>query len=924
MGVKRIFIGLLIAAGIIYNNAYATDHTITAATGSAVENLRVTFLKDTVIQSGNSFSFNTITIVNTGSTVQEFTVDSELPEGWQQVFDSRKVFQLKPNEPLTLPIRIAATPSSGSTIYPILINLRTAGMNEKLTRSFYAKVNQNSSWKADLRTPDLKLLRDNKETFFQVELSNQGNQAEELNLNFNTNLDLTVPNRNNRIILRPKQDTIIAIGIITELRYLQEFKPQEIGISITNKAGNLKLLSQKVYSWGTIFKENPSQWYNIPLAVEMISQNVTNSRKSVYMTGSGNIALSNNRSVSFNYRSDNFYSANAGGSRYANINYNSPLWKLSFGDQTEFSNFLLDGPGVRANYTGSGKYSFNLLGIKSRLGDARQGSLTQTLDIGNGQVINNQSYVNLDQITGTNSYSSIMEYEKYFKNTHLSFEGGLSTEQNKLNASLKTLSGHVAGFKFDHNSQKLMIRSYSSINSKGFSGINRGLALSNNEIRLKYKKTFAGVLYEFNERSVTRIDSNKVNSLFSGRIDEYGVRLGYNAQGHYVNLKATIVNQLQDSLNNMTFQSQKINLNTALTMFKNLQISLDANVARTYSTSVSTVEPFISTNIFGTFQFKGLGMFLRYEDGPFYYYDLRSYVNDGLRIRRAQLTPFLETSLFNSAINSRVQLDYSTDILTKITSSVVRADLNVNLVKQALTLRVFGSYDLKPTAVNKQNILSVSIRKNFGLPVVGLQKFRNLKVVLYKDKNLNENYDSGDEAVSDGNLQIGNQYLITNKKGEVYYKNIPAGKYSIDLSQINNVKGWVARDGFKQNIDVKTNETVYIPFKESKFLSGRLNVVRDQYSKVSFNPGNIRITAINSKGESFYTLTNSNGEFFLNLPAETYVIQINTNVFSDNFRVLQETFNADLIQKSDENIVFEIRESKRQINIQRQGIPVKP
>ena len=257
--------------------------------------------------------------MNTGSSVQEFTVNAELPEGWQQVFDSRKVFQLKPNEPLTLPIRIAATPSSGSTSYPININIHTAGMNDKLTRTFYAKVRQNSSWKAELRTPDLKLLRDTRETYFQIELSNQGNQAEELTINFNTNLDLTLPNRNNRLILSPKQDTIVTVGIITELRYLEEFKPQEIGISINSKTGGLKLFSQKVYSWGTIFKENPSQWYNIPLAIEMISQNITNSRKSVYMTGSGNIALGKQKSISFSYRSDNFYSVSSGGSRYANI-----------------------------------------------------------------------------------------------------------------------------------------------------------------------------------------------------------------------------------------------------------------------------------------------------------------------------------------------------------------------------------------------------------------------------------------------------------------------------------------------------------------------------------------------------------------------------------------------------------------------------
>jgi len=807
-------------------------------------------------------------------------------------------------------------------VYPITVNIQTAGISGKTSYTFYAKVNQNSNWRATLLTPDLKLLRDTRETYFQIELANKGNQEESLTLNFNTSLDLTVPNKNNKVTLQPNKDTILTIGIITELRYLEEFKPQEIGISISNKKGDFKLFSQKVYSWGTIFKENPSQWYNVPLALEMISQNITSDRKSVYMTGSGHIDFANKKSISFSYRSDNFYSVSSGGSRYANLNYNSPLLKISLGDQTEFKNVLLDGFGMRINYGFSKKYSFNLLGVKTRLGNGRQVSLTQSLDIGAGQIINNQSFANLDYQTGTNSYFSIMEYEKYFKNTHLSFEGGLSNEQNNL--IKRSLSGNTAGIKFDHNSAKVMIRSYSNMSSKVFPGTNRGLTLSSNELRFKQKKTFAGLVFEYNQRSVTRIDSNKINSLFSGRTNEYGIRVGFNERDHYINLKATLVSQLQDSLTNITFQSQKLNLNTALKIFKNLNISLDANIARSFPKTPSSIKPFISKNAFGTIQFKGLGTFLRYEDGPFYYYDLYSYVKQGLKIHRVQLTPFLESSMFHSVLNIRLQVDYSSDLVSNLSTCIARADINFNLEKQALSFRIFGSYDLKPSNFSRQNIVSVSVRKNLGLPLVGIPKYRNLKIVLYKDKNFNEVYDTGDEPLPESNLQIGNQILITNQKGEVYYRNIPTGKYLIDLSQINNIRGWVAKNGFKQPVEVNNNETVYIPFKESKYLSGGLNIVRDEYSKGSFNPSNIRITAINSKGDVFYTLTNQKGEFFLNLPADTYIIQINTNVFSDSFRVLQESFNADLIDKESENIVFEIRESKRQINIQKQVIPVKP
>jgi hypothetical protein len=47
------------------------------------------------------------------------------------------------------------------------------------------------------------------------------------------------------------------------------------------------------------------------------------------------------------------------------------------------------------------------------------------------------------------------------------------------------------------------------------------------------------------------------------------------------------------------------------------------------------------------------------------------------------------------------------------------------------------------------------------------------------------------------------------------------------------------------------------------------------------------------------------------------MVKINANVFTEEFRVLKETFNVDLTTSNAETLVFEIREKKRQINIRK-------
>jgi hypothetical protein len=80
----------------------------------------------------------------------------------------------------------------------------------------------------------------------------------------------------------------------------------------------------------------------------------------------------------------------------------------------------------------------------------------------------------------------------------------------------------------------------------------------------------------------------------------------------------------------------------------------------------------------------------------------------------------------------------------------------------------------------------------------------------------------------------------------------------------------------------------------------------------------IRMIAVNRSGETFSALTNASGEFFFNLPAGDYTITINQAVFDDNFRPVETTKLADLVNNDQLNLQFEIRQKKRQLNLHKQ------
>jgi hypothetical protein len=886
----------------------------------ANNDFKVVFLKDTLFQAGNSFSFNRVSITNISSVKQAIGLDLAVPEGWQTLFDNHKIFQLAPNATLELPIRVAAAYGAISDkLYTVTLTINNMAIGAKTDYHYIAKVMANSNWRAALINPDIKLDRINKETYFQFRISNTGNIPQGFNINYNTSLDLTVAKRNNQITLRPGRDTILRVGIIVQKKYLEEFKPQTIEIDVSGKDKTQQTLIQHVFSNNTIFFENASSWFTAPISVELVSQNFSNKQQQIsYINSFGVLSLANQRSLSFNFRSDNFDAQNNRASnRYYNINYTTKNWKISIGNQTEFSAFLIDGFGARLSYKADNGYKIEAVAVKSRLGDADQFNVRQEYTINKSSGIINNTALNFDLQQKDNSILNITEYDKAFGKTgQLAILGGYGWNSIYQPVLMSNTTGGTAGLRYNYNSPTFTLRTDNNISDKNFPGLERGVSRSSNELRFITGKFFFGGIAEYNARSVTLPDSNKLLSLFGGRTTEYGLRTGFIKGRGSLTLTASVVNQLQDSLTNIPFRSDKLTMTGGMVLFKNFNFSLTGSASRSFAEGGNyNISPINSITAFGTLQSSKNGINFRLDDGPAYYSDLFNYAKTGVKTDRFQVSPYVEQDFFKSVLDARVEVDYIDDMSNQIKSYGARLDLNLSLIKSGLYIRFYGNRNFGRE--NNLNSLNISIRKTLDMPLVGLQKYSTLKVILFKDNNGNNVYDLGDEPINEASIKIGEQYFTTNKLGEAYYKNIKTGIYSLDLGQVTNLKGWIAKKGYKQQINFDKSQVWYIGYERSRFLSGSLNLVKDPLSKLEFSPSNIRITAISSKGESYSTLTDENGAFFLNLPADTYLVQINANVFTDEFRVLRENLNADLTNKTEENLVFEIRERKRAINIRK-------
>ncbi len=223
--------------------------------------------------------------------------------------------------------------------------------------------------------------------------------------------------------------------------------------------------------------------------------------------------------------------------------------------------------------------------------------------------------------------------------------------------------------------------------------------------------------------------------------------------------------------------------------------------------------------------------------------------------------------------------------------------------------------------------LFVGVRKSFDLPQPRL-KYYDLDLVFFHDINGNKIKDENEPPIPnimltlqrDRNIeQIKTNFieksLISNPDGVITYKNLPEGKYIINLLPLENLKDLYILNGDVQEIDVSEDKTRMIPLVESFKIQGKIVINRDENSsegKVDIE--GIRVTAVSPDGDTYAVLSDKFGYFILSIPqAGIYSVKIN-NVLDEHYILEKDEYEVNFNGVKSIIIDFIFNEKKREIN----------
>lgn len=388
--------------------------------------------------------------------------------------------------------------------------------------------------------------------------------------------------------------------------------------------------------------------------------------------------------------------------------------------------------------------------------------------------------------------------------------------------------------------------------------------------------------------------------------------------------------------------------------FRSKQSPLNLTLRAAYGYSVVTVDPeayykppVLETDIYPSFEITAMlqgrnwNLYAAYLDGPYTLNQHFEYVYNHFETKQLRLMPSIDLFLYKDIVKLSNRSSFTFDVTAKTNRYNFGTTLSA-YPGYGLTMEFINTYgyqssldittDEKYTYNNAYFEFRVEKKFGFNQPRV---KYYDLDVVFFKDLNgdgVKGNDEPGienvltkidvDHMVVDSMQQYstseGGFYsveLLSDVKGVVQYENIPSGFYSIKYVSLGKMQGNFSSDRSSENMLIDDDKTIYIPFKENNKIFGSVVLNRSKLSNLgNISPANIKVTATDSKGNIYSTLTDKSGEFILYVPnVDRYQVRIN-NIFFEHFNLEQNDYTVELNGYRQFEINFILNEKRRRIN----------
>ncbi|ALO14292.1 Inner membrane lipoprotein YiaD precursor [Salinivirga cyanobacteriivorans] len=930
--------------------------------------IQLEFLRDKIETKKAESFFNVLKIKNPTDRRLQFNAHLTLPRGWGLMVDARQTITLNPKDSVLLPIRASISPNAKGEIgYAVVATL--TDNKGKSFKNEYSFVNIPKTNKIKFRPAQRTLYFNNATNKAKMEFNciNQGNVDEVVYLEFNYDKGIGMPNGANQsykteFLLSPNTDTTLSF----DMKYLNQ--SNETYGDRKNYRVHIKTYTRDTAFENALWIKKINQEYEnyIPdrnrlLIVELSALNIFSDYDPIYNADlRGSFLTKKAGSVFYRFQTmgKRFYEDPWLYSRIR-VRYDYKNLLLKLGDVNESIDQSLFGRGASAHITYK-KQELKLTATRNLFNKADQaGALLRIKPYG-------ESYVEAGGIYATNAdlkqdnYLGVFGFfVPFFNNVRFYIRGGIS-ETYFTDFGNKSVMGYGSQANISYNSKKINFRSTFQYGDRHYKGYFAGRLKSYNQANIGITKrmrlTVTGNLF-YNNPPV--YDGYKLqedlyfNSLYSL------AQLNYNLNPTFT-LYGGPRHELKWSNNFFNFDrtselSVPTTYLTAGVRIRSQNTTVTANLKGAAGYTYSSVDRFAVSNPilkknhrYPSFE---LGVNLRgriwsiyasYYDGPYTLNQHYENIYFNIDNRLVRILPQIGFFVYKDYIKIENRSTLNFDLASKSTR------YNINTIVSGYpgkgwrlqlinTIGYQSSYDevVEEKYTFSNTYFEFRVQKKFGFNQPRVQ-YHDLRLIFFKDLNgdgkkskdepgienvlakINVDHTVNDSMQQIGNMNEGGFYateLLSDIKGLVKYDNIPGGFYTVNYVSLGKMQGNYTSDKSQQKFIMDDDKTIYIPYKENNKIFGSVILNRSKLSNLgNISPANVKITATDSKGNVYSTLTDKNGDFILYVPnVDKYKIHMN-NIFYEHFNLAQNDFTVELNGYKQFEINFILNEKRRRIS----------
>ncbi len=943
------------------------------------QTLQVSFLKEKEEVTPEKSFFNALQVSNPSNRRLRFEVNFGVPAGWIFMGQQSQVIVIDPGEKKLIPIRISANKNTlGDIGYSIVASLKDNTGKTFKNAYFYVNVPRLSN--IHIRTLERQIYFDPqlKSSQIGIGLNNSGNVDELFNIQFflpqTVIIDGSVDNFfKSDILLAPGRDTVVYFTVkLNNTPEASEIKDHRILLDAGNKDTTFRY---------TIWAKRLESRHELEipmsdrvLVIELAMLNLFSQHEPIYEGAFwGNIYGKEDFSLEYFFRSvgANFYKDDPIKYSRAHLKTQYKNYHLNIGDVSQSVFTSSYGKGVQFIYTNPKLFidasaSQNLLSNSNNAGIIFRSNLIDRTSI-------KLSYSEQWQ---KNSFREAMPSVgisfPLFKHHQISTDLGYAMNEYITPDNVYKNNGIGGLAIFTVNYPKLKWNTKSNFGDKNFVGFAKGKIdifsdftyyLDNNQNF--YTGNYSGFMQKMFQSAYTYMEED--NNL---EMHTHTLHLKYNYQidpqftlniGPWIDYRGGnsfyrfnpddwFAAQTTMAYTSLRYRSKSAPLNLFFEMRGGVSYITD------YSSMFNGVEiPGIDNhkrlyaNFFASSSLlaRRMNLNLAYYHGP---YTINQFYN--LFYASQQSRSVRVIGSFNQFFLKKI-LEYSFrgSYTYEISTQANRVGLNNEITGKfgqgwtasfGNTIGIQSTFDkINEAKYRYQNMyFEFRITKEFGFGQPSF-KYHRLNLRFYKDLNGNGRFDAGEPGVENVMVSIDKDYLLSDSimgnrrqgdfyameflsdlNGQVVYRNIPTGYYTIKFLPVGKSIDKFVTESSSLQIYLNKDQNIDIPFVEKNKIFGQIILNRSKLSNLGhIDVSNIKVTATDSRGRMFSTLTDKYGKFVIYVPnIEKYIVSIN-NIFREHFELEQNAFEVQLNGYKQFELTFIFTEKQRRINFNQQISP---